>query len=94
MNIKILLGLLACAALTGCSDPKDFKLGYAYNPITDDAQLKAAIARLTKEEQQLFGGYAVRSITAAAFGKSVESVQTIGEAISAQRHWINERGHR
>lgn len=91
MKIKILLAFMVCIFLSGCSDPKDYRLPEKISTITEDVTLKKKIETLNEENKQLFAGYAMRAVMAEAFGKPIGKATTVGEAITIQQTWLTEQ---
>jgi len=77
----------------GCgSDPKKTEVPQSIDDWQQDAKLKAAVEKLTDEEQKLFAAYALRVAISEAFGqKGVAGSITIGEAIDRERAWQLEQ---
>jgi hypothetical protein len=83
----IVIALALAASLVACSDPRSTQIP---EDLSKMEQLKPVIAKLPKEDQELFANYLVRRTLSGAFAGLVKdapklTAKTVGEAIDAQR---------
>lgn len=90
-KLKILSTVLACVLLSACSDPKDYKLPDKISAITEDANLKSNVEKLSDEDKKTFVGYVMRATMAESFGSPLEKASTVGQAITIQQKWLDEK---
>jgi len=93
LGIPSLIVMLILTMSLGCgTDPKKTEVPQSIDDRQEDAKLKAAVEKLTEEEQKLFAAYALRMAMGEAFGqKGVAGSITIGEAIERERAWQEEQ---
>ncbi|SMC20388.1 hypothetical protein SAMN02745857_00933 [Andreprevotia lacus DSM 23236] len=85
---RILIAAATALLLAACSNPHDVVIPKDMSQW--DSTLKSATEKLPDEEKKLLAGYLVRTKLAEAFsGKTSDDKVTIGEAIEAQRKWMD-----